>query len=83
MNRFRVGQKVKYSLKKDAVGIVEQILFVRGTKRVNYLIKYSDEKKQEAQFRYLNSPKGAKNTRFEQLKNITKNLLKIETKRMV
>jgi len=39
------------------------------------------EKKQEAQFRYLNSPKGAKNTRFEQLKNITKNLLKIETKR--
>lgn len=44
MNRFRAGQKVKYSLKKDAVGIVEQILFVRGTRRVNYLIKYSDEK---------------------------------------
>ena len=44
MNRFRVGQKVKYSLKKDAVGIVEQILFVRGTKRVNYAIKYEDEK---------------------------------------
>jgi len=43
MNRFRAGQKVKYSLKKDAVGIVEQILFVRGTKRVNYLIKYADE----------------------------------------
>ena len=37
--------------------------------------------KQEAQYRYLNSPKGVKNTRFEQLKNITKNLLKIETKR--
>jgi len=44
MNRFRVGQKVKYSLKKDAVGIVEEIIVVRGTKRVNYLIKYSDEK---------------------------------------
>ena len=44
MNRFRAGQKVKYSLKKDAVGIVEQIIVVRGTKRVNYLIKYSDEK---------------------------------------
>jgi len=44
MNRFRVGQKVKYSLKKDAVGIVEQILFVRGTGRTNYLVKYSDER---------------------------------------
>ena len=44
MNRFRAGQKVKYSLKKDAVGIVEQILFVRGTKKVNYLVKYSDER---------------------------------------
>jgi len=44
MNRFRVAQKVKYSLKKDAVGMVEKILFVRGTKRVNYLIKYEDEK---------------------------------------
>lgn len=44
MNRFRLGQKVKYSLKKYAVGIVEQILFVRGTERVNYLIKYSDKK---------------------------------------
>ena len=43
MNKFRVGQKVKYSLKKDAVGIVEKIELVRGTKRVNYLIKYSDE----------------------------------------
>jgi len=43
MNRFRVAQKVKYSLKKDAVGMVEQILFVRGTKRVNYLIKYADK----------------------------------------
>ena len=43
MKRFRAGKKVKYSLKKDAVGIVEKILFVRGTKRVNYLIKYSDE----------------------------------------
>ncbi len=44
MNRFRLGQKVKYSLKKDAIGIVEQIIFVRGTERVNYLIKYSDKK---------------------------------------
>lgn len=44
MNRFKLGQKVKYSLKKDAVGIVEQIIFVRGTKRVNYLIKYDDNK---------------------------------------
>jgi len=44
MNRFRVAQKVKYSLKKDAVGIVEEIIVVRGTKRVNYLIKYEDEK---------------------------------------
>lgn len=44
MNRFRAGQKVKYSLKKDAVGMVEKIELVRGTKRVNYLVKYSDER---------------------------------------
>jgi len=43
MSSFRVGQKVKYSLKKDAVGIVEKIELVRGTKRFNYLVKYSDE----------------------------------------
>jgi hypothetical protein len=41
---FLPGQRVLYDLKPRHIGVIRQIEIVRGTERVNYLIKYSDER---------------------------------------